>query len=282
MLSSGFVIGCLVGLAAALCVGVPIVLRSARRRLDAARAAERRAVAAERLAEIGAMTGGLAHEIRNPLSTVGMNAQLLREAIEDLEGVSEEQKGRIVRRIGTLHREVERLRDILGDFLRYAGEVHLATERVNLNDVVEEIRDFFEPQAEHEGVRIRAELSPTALAVEIDAAQFKQALLNLMLNATQAMAGDPGSPQRELILRTERSEVSGQAVCRVHVIDTGPGMEPSVRANIFNPYFSTKAGGTGLGLPTTKRLIEAHRGTIEVVSEPGRGTDFVITVNAAD
>ncbi|MEQ9616992.1 MAG: ATP-binding protein [Phycisphaerales bacterium] len=281
---NSLILGILIGLALSLVLGFPIAWRVARRRLARTRAAERRALAAERLAEIGAMTGGLAHEIRNPLSTVGMNAQLLTEGIEDLEGVDEDEKARLVRRIGTLRREVERLGDILGDFLRFAGEVRLATDRAELNTVVEELADFYMPQAEHEHVRLRTDLTPERLAVDLDASQFKQALLNLMLNATQAMAASnaaEGAP-RELILRTRRDEADGKPVARVHVIDTGPGIPGDVSTKIFTPYFSTKAGGTGLGLPTTKRLIEAHGGTIDVVSEPGRGTDFIITLDLLD
>lgn len=266
----------------AVVIGLPVAWWLAAKRLSRARAAERRALAAERLAEIGAMTGGLAHEIRNPLSTVGMNAQLLAEGIEDLEDVTDEERGRLLRRLGTLRREVDRLGEILGDFLRFAGEVHLSKERADINAIVEEICDFYMPQAEHEHVRLRTDLASGELTSEVDVAQLKQALLNLMLNATQAMAGENGSQQKELILRTARDEVEGRPLARIHVIDTGPGIEERVRKDIFTPYFSTKAGGTGLGLPTTKRLIEAHGGSIEVVSEPGRGTDFTITLDALD
>jgi len=281
---SAILIGIVVGFAIAACVGLPIAWYVASMRLARTRAAERRALASERLAEIGAMTGGLAHEIRNPLSTVGMNAQLLTEGIEDLRGVDADEQARLVRRIGTLRREVDRLGEILADFLRFAGEVRLAVEAADLNVLVEEITDFYLPQAEHEHVRMRTDLAPGPLTVRVDAPQFKQALLNLVLNATQAMSANDSEQgaSKELILRTERSDANGQPVCRVHVIDTGPGMEEEVLQNIFTPYFSTKAGGTGLGLPTTKRLIEAHGGTIEALSEPGRGTDFVITLGSED
>ncbi|HBS28840.1 MAG TPA: hypothetical protein DEB06_05190 [Phycisphaerales bacterium] len=119
----------------------------------------------------------------------------------------------------------------------------------------------------------------------LDAPQFKQAVLNLMLNATQAMeplrASDPARP-RELILRTRRGPADdGMPTWRLHVIDTGPGIPPETAAKLFTPYFTTKAGGTGLGLPTTRRLVEEHGGRIEVHSEPGKGSDFTITVPAA-
>ncbi|MBS0191880.1 MAG: ATP-binding protein [Phycisphaerales bacterium] len=243
------------------------------------RSAERRARSVERLAELGAMTGGLAHEIKNPLSTIGLNAQLLGEGIEELP-VHEEEKGRLVRRVQSLRREVERLRGILTDFLQFAGEMRLDCKAADLHLAIEELIDFFLPQAEKAGIRLRADHPPGQLMVEMDIAHIKQALLNLLLNATQAMAGDTSSQRpRELIVRAfpTREPDRSEAV-QIHVIDTGPGIDEQTQAKIFRPYFTTKSGGTGLGLPTARRIIEAHGGRIDVHSETGRGTDFVITL----
>jgi len=244
------------------------------------RSAERRARSAERLAELGAMTGGLAHEIKNPLSTVGLNAQLLSEGIEEL-AITDEEKGRLVRRVQSLRREVERLRGILTDFLQFAGELRLDRKPADLNTAVEELVDFFLPQAEKSGVRLRSELAPGPLTADVDVAHIKQAVLNLLLNATQAMtseSSEAGRP-RELIVRTNRTtDAEKRAVAQLHVIDTGPGMTPETIAKIFRPYFTTKSGGTGLGLPTARRIVEAHEGRLEVHSEPGRGTDFCLTL----
>lgn len=276
-----------VGLAAGVLVAGALASWGLRRHVRKVRAAERRARVAERMAELGSMTGGLAHEIKNPLSTIGLNAQLLGEAIDELD-IDAEVKGRIGRRIGSLRREVERLRGILTDFLDYAGEVRLDRRAADLNALVEELVDFFLPQAEKQGVRLRADPAPGPLAVSMDTRAVKQAVLNLMLNAVQAMsapaqqAGVP-APPRELILKTVRSsDAERRPTAELHVIDTGPGMTPDVRARLFQPYFTTKSGGTGLGLPTTRRLIEAHDGHVEVHTEPGRGTDFVITLPGAD
>lgn len=244
------------------------------------RSAERRARSAERLAELGAMTGGLAHEIKNPLSTVGLNAQLLSEGIEEL-AISEEEKGRLVRRVQSLRREVERLRGILTDFLQFAGELRLDRKPSDLNTAVEELVDFFLPQAEKSGVRLRSELAPGPLIADVDVAHIKQAVLNLLLNATQAMASEQAenTRPRELIVRTSRAtDAEKRVVAQLHVIDTGPGMTPETIAKIFRPYFTTKSGGTGLGLPTARRIVEAHEGRLEVHSEPGKGTDFFLTL----
>lgn len=248
------------------------------RHLRKVREAERRARAAERMAEIGAMTGGLAHEIKNPLSTIGLNAQLLAEAIGELP-LAEDDKGRLTRRIASLRREVERLRGILTDFLRYAGDLKLEKIPADLNDVVRDLIDFFLPQAESQGVRLRESLHDGALMADIDTPHLKQALLNLMLNGVQAMVGAAPGPTRELILRTEFSlDAERLPEVKLHVIDTGPGIAPDKLERIFQPYFTTRAGGSGLGLPTARRLVEAHGGRLEVHSEPGAGTDFTIVL----
>lgn len=250
------------------------------------RVAERRARAAERMAEIGSMTGGLAHEIKNPLSTIGLNAQLLQESIQDLE-LPEEDRSRLLSRTKALRRETERLGGILTDFLEYAGQIHLDRRPVDLNTAVSELADFFLPEAERHGVRLHMQLHPTPLIAEVDVKHIKQALLNLMLNATQAMHAAKGADRNpipagaagELILRTEAGEdADRRPVARLHVVDSGPGIQPEAQTEIFNPYFTTKSGGSGLGLPTSRRLVEEHGGRIDLNSEPGRGADFVVVL----
>jgi signal transduction histidine kinase len=270
----------------AFAAGILVTAAAARwliaRHLRRLSAAEHRARSSERMAELGSMTGGLAHEIKNPLSTIGLNAQLLAEGLEELP-IDAEDKGRLSRRIAALRREVDRLAGILTDFLEYAGEVHLDPRPTDLNNLVEELVDFYLPQAEQAGVRVRADLAPGPLTAPVDSAMLKQAVLNLMLNAVQAMsAGGEGRAPRELILRTRRVEPrDGPPGASIHVIDTGPGMDAAMLAKIFKPYFTTKSGGTGLGLPTARRIIEAHHGRIDTVSEAGKGTEFTITLPLA-
>ncbi len=273
---AAFALGLALGISICVIAGRIVVKRS----LSRAIVAERRARTAERLAEIGGMTGGLAHEIKNPLSTIGLNAQLLKEELEEIEA-DDERRGRMTRRLDALKREVERLRGILQDFLEYAGELRLDLKKQDVSGLVDELGDFFAPQAEKAGVRMRIDLAKVPLLAEVDGPRLKQAILNLMLNAVQAMGGLDTDParSRELILRTSNAlEVDGRAMAAIHVIDTGPGIPEPARQKIFQPYFTTKAGGTGLGLPTSRRIVEAHQGRIEVVSEAGRGTDFQIRV----
>lgn len=253
-----------------------------KRSLAKVQLAERRARGAERLAEIGAMTGGLAHEIKNPLSTIGLNAQLLGEGLDELQPeqpVTRDHRDRLLRRTASLRREVERLRGILTDFLNYAGELRLDPKPQDINRVVGELIDFFAPQAEQNGVRLRTDLSVANPVTTCDAALLKQALLNLLLNAVQAMSGSNAPTTKELIVRTARkTDTDGAPLMVIHVIDTGPGISDEAKSRLFTPYFTTKAGGTGLGLPRTRRIVDAHGGRIEVISQLGQGTDFQIVL----
>ncbi|MEM7576327.1 MAG: ATP-binding protein [Planctomycetota bacterium] len=270
---------------------------------------QKRVQRAERLAELGTMTGGLAHEIKNPLSTVGLNVQLLQEDLADArrelpenaypdnpqlaarDADLRDRLSRVSRRLDGLHRETQRLRDILDDFLKFAGRLQLHREPIDLHALLEELADFFSPQADDAGIQLRLDLHAEPHVASVDASLLKQALLNLMINATQAMtqarevAGHTHGGANELHLRTSLA-ASGKSRKRdsveprlcIHVTDTGPGIPDDVRPRIFEPYFSKKRGGTGLGLPTTKRIVEEHGGTLSVHSEPGRGTSFTITL----
>jgi signal transduction histidine kinase len=220
----------------------------------------------EHLVELGTLTGGLAHEIKNPLSTVKVNLQLLTEDL-DHPGADESQK-RMLRRLSAVSNEVTRLQEVLDDFLRFAGKHELKPVTIDLRQVVSDLVDFFSPQAAATGVRVRMYLAEQPIWVHVDVDLLKQALLNLLINAQQAMASGGG----ELLLRTERD---GRRA-RVEVIDTGPGMPSEVAQKIFQAYYTTKPGGTGLGLPTAQRIIREHEGQITLDTALGRGSRFVI------
>jgi signal transduction histidine kinase len=267
MLSFGW--GLLTGVASGL-AGASLLAASLYRRLLSS---ERRVRQAERLAELGTLTGGLAHEIKNPLSTVQLNLQLLQEDISPEDPAYH----RIVNRLNLVHRETSRLRDILDDFLRYAGKLELDRQPVDLNQLVEELVDFFTPQAQLNRVQARWRPAPQPVVINADAKLIKQAVLNLMLNAVQAMsAAQQSGGGGELILSASRHD--GEAI--IDVIDTGPGIPPDALARIFDAYYSTKKGGTGLGLAMARRIAEEHGGKITVSSEVGKGTDFRVHLPA--
>ena len=217
-----------------------------------------------RLAFLGELAAGLAHEIKNPLSTIRMNLELLKE---DWKGAKAEKEIRTLRKIDLLGREVRRLEEIVQSFLKFARGLDLKLVRLNLSTVVAEVLEFSQPELERKSIRLRSSLDPALPDALADANQVKQALLNVIVNAEQAM--EKGG---ELIVRT-RSEGGEVAI---DVADTGSGIAPEVLSRIFQPYFSTKKGGTGLGLSTTRRIVEEHGGRITVTSDPGRGTQVTL------
>jgi signal transduction histidine kinase len=266
----------ILGLACGIAAAIPLIFWAMWRTARRVRRLEQRAQAAEHLAELGTLTGGLAHEIKNPLSTIGLNLQLLRESLEE-SPLPAEVCGRLRSRLAAITAEVDRLRGILEDFLAFAGRVRLDPQPLAINDLVEQLVDFYHPQAEASGICLRTQLDPRAGIMAVDPTLMKQALLNLLINATQAMvdarySGKSHGGAVDLFLRTE-ADREGVAI---HVIDTGPGIDRPSVSKIFHPYFSTKRKGTGLGLPTTRRIVQEHGGTLTVHSKEGLGSDFTI------
>lgn len=245
-------------------VWVVVALWMSRRTWRSVRRLSARAKGHKSLVELTHLAGGLAHEIKNPLSTINMNLRLL---IEDLEHHQDEEHSRWLRRLKNVHTEAGRLRAILDDFLRYAGKVELHPFKQDLRTLVDELTDFFAPQADAASVVMRTSLPATPVICNIDVNLIKQAILNLMINAVQAM--DKGG---ELIISVGIQKHKGF----VAVTDTGPGIPSEDLPNIFRAYYSTKSGGSGLGLPTTQRIIREHDGTLKVDSEPGKGTRFTM------
>ena len=259
----------LLGMFAGGAIGLAVGLQVTRRVWRTTRRLTARARGRDQLAELGHLAAGLAHEIKNPLSTIHINLKLLAE---DLARYGDEGHSRWLRRLQSVQGEAERLKDILDDFLRYAGKVELTLAVADLRKLVEELSDFFAPQAESARVVMRLSLPEREVRGNVDSNLIKQALLNLMINAVQAM-GEGG----ELLIKL--SPLRGRAV--IEVIDTGPGIPADQLPKIFQAYFSTKKRGTGLGLPTTRRIIHEHGGTIQVESEQGKGTRFIITLPLA-
>lgn len=212
--------------------------------------------------EIAVLAGGLAHEIRNPLSTIRMNLELLAE---ELHAVDEPGRKRMGLKVERIQNETRHLEEVLDAFLQFAraGELELADE--DLSELVAEFIRFYQPEAERLGIEISPHLSPDLPPVRVDRALVRQVLMNLALNAQQAMP-EGGT----LELQTYRS---GGDVC-LDVIDTGCGMDEAARSRMFQAFFSTKSSGSGLGLPTVRKIMDAHSGRIACESEPGRGSRF--------
>ena len=228
---------------------------------------ERKRLQAENT-ELATLAGGLAHEIRNPLSTIGMNLELLAEELENDES---QRARRMIRRIANLQGECRNLEEILNAFLQFAraGELHLSDG--SLNTIVSDYIDFLEPQANSMEVELRPHLDSDLPVVMLDKSLMRQALVNLCRNAIEAM---PDGGSIDLLTRTRGDDVV------MEIIDTGKGMDDKTRSQMFQAFFSTRSGGSGLGLPTVRRIVEAHHGRISCESEVGKGTRFTITLPA--
>lgn len=218
----------------------------------------------EQYTEIAALAGGLAHEIKNPLSTIRLNMELLAEDFAEPQTPSQR---RALGKIATVQRECQRLQNLLDDFLNFARQGRINLEPSSLNLELERILEFFRPKADASGVDLFCYFDPELPSVMLDREAFRGAVLNLLLNAQQAM---PEGGQLTIRTRTTPYGVA------LDLIDTGCGMDEQTLAKIFKAFYSTKQGGSGLGLATTRKIIDAHRGHVSVDSEVGRGTQFVI------
>jgi len=214
--------------------------------------------------EIAQLAGGLAHEIKNPLSTIRLNMELLAEDFQDAQSQRER---RALNKVNVVQRECQRLQDVLDNFLDFAKVRRLKLQPSSLNEQIHRVLDFFRPKAADAGIEMLDYPAADLPTVLLDRESFHGALLNLVLNAEQAM---PEGGQ--LVVRTYGTPDG----VGLDLIDTGCGMDQKTAGQIFDAFFSTKSGGSGLGLPTTKKIIEAHGGRITLQSEPGRGTQFTI------
>lgn len=219
--------------------------------------------------EIAQLAGALAHEIKNPLSTIRLNMELLAEDLDEPETPAQR---RALKRIDTVRRECSRLQDLLDDFLNFAKVRTLNLKPTDLNRELQESLEFFAPEAANGGVEVVRYLDPDLPTVQLDREAFRGALLNLLINAKQAM---PGGGQ--IVVRT--TTVADRAV--LQLIDNGCGIDDHTAAHMFEAFFSTKPGGSGLGLPTAAKVVEAHGGRIQVQSEVGQGTQFTIELPVA-
>jgi signal transduction histidine kinase len=220
--------------------------------------------------ELAELAGGFIHEIKNHLNTLSLNLQLLAEDFEDPQTPRER---KALDRVTKLNDECRRLVDLANDFLRFARVSELHREPASLDEVITRMLDFLGPTARAQGIEVNwypaADLPPVLL----DKDMFEKVLLNLMLNAEDAM---PGGGTLTLQAKAE----GGWVV--LDVIDTGCGMDAELAGRAFKPFVTTKPGGHGLGLATARKIVLAHGGEIAVQSEPGRGTKFTIRLPSAD
>jgi signal transduction histidine kinase len=216
------------------------------------------------LSELAELAGSLAHEIKNPLSVIRMNMELLAEDLVDAR--SPEQR-RALAKVEMVMKQCTRLENLLNDFLRFARVRQLDLSPGDLNEQVERVLDLYAAQAQESRIEVVKYLDPDLPTILLDEQALQAALVNLVKNALEAM---PHGGQFVARTRLTRSGVA------LDLIDTGCGMDDRTALQMFEAFYSTKTSGSGLGLPTAKKIIEAHGGRIGVQSELGRGTQFTL------
>ncbi len=216
---------------------------------------------ADRLSALGELSAGMAHEIRNPLGSIRGAAEILKDDYGP--GTPKAEFVQI------LLKETERLNTIVQEFLNFARPRQPEFHEADVNEVLDSVLTLTAQPARTAGITVERRLDPLLGKRNVDAGLLKQAFLNLVLNAIQAM------PQGgTLVVATALRD----GALEVRVADSGAGIAPEHRRKLFSPFFTTKRDGTGLGLAITYRIIENHRGTIDVESEPGKGTTFTVRI----
>jgi len=229
---------------------------------DAIQEREQRLIRSERLATVGRMAAQIAHEVRNPLSSIGLNAELLGD---ELPGQADEARRLVASIIG----EVDRLAEITETYLRFARLPRPKLEREDLGELIASVMELARGELVQAGIDVRVEVPSELPEIMADEGQLRQALINLIRNAREALTGAP-SKRLSIVVSVEGDRLA------LRVSDSGAGIAPGDLAKIFDPFFSTKAQGTGLGLALVQQIVIDHGGTIEVDSAPGAGTTFTL------
>jgi len=224
------------------------------------RKTEAQLIRSEKLAALGQLAAGIAHEIRNPLTSINILIHSLRERLPSENSQQEDLK--------VIEEEIHRMNEIVDQFLRFAKPAPPFFEKTDVLSIVEETLQLLRLQAEKQRIAVEREFQ-TLPMILIDPEQMKQAMLNLLLNAIQAM------PEGGLLTLKGRNSEDGQWI-HLSIQDSGMGISGEDIDKLFDPFFSTKEGGIGLGLSITHRIIDQHHGKIEVESSPGNGTLFTV------
>lgn len=227
---------------------------------------ERETYQAAKMSALGRLAASVAHEVRNPLGAVDIQLQLLED---DLRAVDEGMRSRVYRRLKIAQMEMKRLDRIVHNFLRFSRTPRLDLRRICLNDVVQHVFDLVTPEARERGIRLHLDPGEGLPAVSGDESQLGQAVLNITVNAFQAMETDGQLRARTWI------DSAANRVC-LSISDTGCGIPDEEIDRVFEYYYTTRDEGTGLGLSIAQQIVYQHRGHIEVESETGKGTVFRI------
>ncbi len=220
----------------------------------------------ERLAYVGTLASGLAHEIRAPLNAIRLNVDLLEEEVASLQ---DSKNGELRKRVGLVKKEAKALQDILNEFLAFARPPRMQLIPTNLNEYAEEVIEFLEPQAKDLSIRIRRDLADDLYPVPLDRRQFGQVMINLLANAIDAAGSNA-----VVTVSTRETDASVEFA----VSDTGGGVPVDEEEKVFEEFYTTKERGTGLGLCIARRIAREHGGDIVLENRPGEGATFIVRI----
>jgi len=238
------------------------------------RRAEADARRAERLAALGQLSAGLAHEIRNPLGVIKGSADMLNRKVAGAEPL-------VAELAGYISAEVNRLNALVVRFLDFARPSKLELHAERVSEIVDHALEVAAASFPNGGVKIDREYAPNVPEIEADRQLCEQVFINLITNAFQAMQAQDGTREKTLRLSIAPEISSGEAGVGIVVEDSGPGVPPEIREQIFNPFFTSKKDGVGLGLSIVAKIVDDHRGTIRLEDSAPRGARFHVFFPAA-
>ena len=215
---------------------------------------------ADRLAAISRVSGGVAHEVKNPLNAILLHVEVAKAKLSH--GDTD-----VAQQMDIIGREILRLDRVVKTFLDFTRPIELNLVNTSLRDLIGEVVELARPQAEAAKIRVTVEQEAEGVEVRVDRDLFKQAMLNVVVNGMQAMP-EGGELRFEALAYEDTAEI--------RISDTGPGIPPELREKIFRLYFTTRKEGSGIGLAMTFRIVQLHDGAIDFTSEPGQGTTFLI------
>jgi len=227
---------------------------------------------AEQLAAVGRISAQIVHEVRNPLSSIGLNVELLQDGLERAHFAFPEDSDEVKDLLSAVTQEVDRLADVTEQYLRMARPPRPDLDPRDVLAVLDTVLDFTREELERAGVDVVRDFAPDTPPVLADEGQLRQVFLNLLRNSREAM---PSGGRLTVATRPVEDTVE------VTVRDTGQGMTEDVRQHLFEPFFTTKEGGTGLGLAVSQQILQAHGGSLSCQSIPGQGTSFVLRLPRA-
>jgi two-component system sensor histidine kinase HydH len=230
---------------------------------------ERRARVAEKLAAVGTLSAGLAHEIRNPLNAASLQLQLLERRLQKTAN-----DPKFLEPVALVQRELSRLSHLVGDFLRFARPADLYLRRLDANHLIEHVISLFGPEAARIGVSLRADLPDKSLHIDGDREKLQQVVINVVRNSLEALEPIGGGN----IAISLAWATGGMVLLRVR--DDGPGIPDDILLRVFEPFFSTKPMGTGLGMAICHSLVQQHGGAIQVRGHGGTEVDILLPASA--